>query len=182
MSDPIITTVTAYMWDVDNPDAEQMLDDFMEQIGSAIPRGAYLDDAGELVVEMTSEKDTAPFSFWNVVAPSEDVLLEYFDPDGPTGQGGTTYSYRWNVDHWGTKWDAEMLDVEMDYDESTEERKVFYTFTTPGVAPIPIFEKLVAKWPELTFAIAWEQPEYGGGGHGAEYDGSDGVLEEINSW
>ena len=76
----------------------------------------------------------------------------------------------------------EMLDVEMEYDESTEERKVHYTFTTPWVPPIPFFKALVAKWPELTFSIIWEQYGYDGDDHGAEYDGSNGILEEINSW
>lgn len=180
MADPVTTTVTAYVWDVDDPNAKEMLDDFMEQIGSAIPKGAHLDSSGDLVVEMTTEKETPPFSFWNVVAP--DDLEKYFDIEGKETKSGTTYSYDWNVEHWGTKWDAEMLDVEMEYDESTEERKVHYTFTTPWVPPIPFFKALVAKWPELTFSIIWEQYGYDGDDHGAEYDGSNGILEEINSW
>ena len=180
MSEPVTTTISAYSGSLEGPEADEMLDDFMEQIGSEIPKGAHLDSSGELFVEMTTEKETPPFSFWNVVAP--DDLEKYFDIEGKETKSGTTYSYDWNVEHWGTKRDAEMLDVEMEYDESTEERKVHYTFTTPHVPPVPVFRAIATKWPELTFSFVWEIPEFGGEGSGAEYEGSDGKLTEIHSW
>ena len=62
----------------------------------------------------------------------------------------TGYSswYDWSLEHWGTKWYAcntAILKHEGGYLE--------FCFDTIWKSPVPIFEKLAAMWPDLTFEI-----------------------------
>lgn len=61
---------------------------------------------------------------------------------------GYTDWYRWNIDHWGTKWGS----YEVEFEEP--EGGVFeFLFQSAWSPPLPVFEALVKLYPSLTFDI-----------------------------
>lgn len=101
-----------------------------------------------------------PLSFWNEIAPTD--LEAYFkDDDGRRD---------WNIENWGTKWDARNVYVEKE-DGLGE---VVYRFDTAYDAPIGYFAAVVRNWPELFFQFGWDDDE-----GSAELDGDNGELGEI---
>jgi hypothetical protein len=123
------------------------------------------------------------FSFWNFIAPDQDNLELYFetsgskpDPTSPTGYirtGDTPYNwYNWNINNWGTKWDACEVSQERLTDTNLSIR-----FDTAWDKPDPIFMAMTEQHPELTFDFSWEE-EQGWGGEAQGYEGEYSVRNE----
>lgn len=131
-------------------------------------------------VEQTVEE----FSFWNFIAPDPEHLDEYFetngsrpDPENP-GQhirtGQTPYNwYNWNINNWGTKWDAGNVVI-----DDTNKERVSISFETAWDRPEPVFFAMADQHPELTFEIEWEEEQ----GWGGIAQGYDGELRTIREW
>jgi Ferredoxin-like domain in Api92-like protein len=62
--------------------------------------------------------------------------------------------YEWCWDHWGTKWNACSAEV-----ADNEDGRLHVRFDTAWCFPLPIFEKLVAEFPTLTFEGSAEEPD-----------------------
>ena len=72
--------------------------------------------------------------------------------------------YDWACDNWGTKWDAKDSEV----DDRSDKGEIIVDFETPWGAPEAWFQKLVAKYPHLTFSLTtgeadmdWHQKRWG---------------------
>jgi len=105
-------------------------------------------------------------SFWNFKRPEDTEA--YF---GDNGIGSNWY--RWNVDNWGTKWDA--CNVEKIYHGVTS---LEYTFDTAWSPPLPVLQAMVEQFPDLTFEMRSVEEQ----GWGVVYWGENGTLEEIEGW
>lgn len=58
--------------------------------------------------------------------------------------------YNWAIENWGTKWDAEAIDIELVSDTCVK-----YTFSTAWSPPIPIIAALAARFSALKFRLEY---------------------------
>jgi hypothetical protein len=146
---------------------------FKEQAGRSHP------DSWNEAENKPDYKDDDAISFWNFIAPPEEVVAsgEYFGTNGWVNgekKGDTpTNWYNYNIDKWGTKWDACEA-----YLEGESETELTYRFDTAWSPPEPVFEAMVKQFPDLDFEIYWEEEQ----GFGAELSGSGGELEITKEW
>lgn len=159
--------------------------------------GEWKYDADAIVVE----ENTDPFSFWNFLAPPEEILPVYFGhekAEKPEGYEAWSMedkfahdlkftgnnSYDWNIRNWGTKWDA--CDQSVDdptIDEKAGKASVSIYFSTAWSIPEPIFQAMCSQHPELEFDFSAEEEQ----GWGAEYkastdDDGERSLELVKEW
>ena len=91
------------------------------------------------------------FSFEAIVPMPENVKDTTHNHLGPNS--GPNW-YDWSIENWGTKWDADDVEV-VDEDEES----ITYSFDTAWSPPEPICEALRAKFPDLN--ISWFYRERG---------------------
>ncbi len=110
------------------------------------------------------------FSFWNIIAPPEDKLEEYFGTHGFADgkkQGDSEYNwYNFNNSKWGTKWDVAVSDGEkFPETEITGESAthISYRFNTAWSPPLPVIEELSVQHPELQITLEYEEEQGWGG-------------------
>ena len=63
----------------------------------------------------------------------------------------STTWYDWRIDNWGCKWNAADAEV---YDNKI-------SFRTPWSAPLPIFEALAQKFPDVQITCAYSEEQFG---------------------
>lgn len=81
------------------------------------------------------------FTFNSLVPVPVDILK----------QGYSDAGYHWQSNHWGTKWDvAGSVNIER------EEKMLIYTFNTAWSPPIPWFEKVSEMFPNVSFALHYD--------------------------
>lgn len=122
------------------------------------------------------------FSFWNFVTPPVDHLEEYHADNGwtkdpNTGEmvqsGNTPFNwYNWNIDNWGTKWDA--CEVSTEFIEGS----LLVQFSTAWDKPDPVFEAMTEQHPELSFDFEWEEEQ----GWGGKALGQNGIYTNTENW
>ncbi len=121
----------------------------------------------------------APFSFWNFVRPSQESLDSgrYHATNGWVNgkQSGDTPDnwYNWNNTHWGTKWDA--YDVQLQIDTSL---RLQYTFTTAWSVAAPVLTAMTEQFPELTFSLFYEEEQ----GWGGLLVGDQGIVVQAREY
>lgn len=124
------------------------------------------------------------FSFWNIIAPPEDKLEEYFGTHGFADgkkQGESEYNwYNFNNSKWGTKWDVAVSDGEKwSETEITNESAthISYRFNTAWSPPLPVIEELSVQHPELQITLEYEEEQGWGGEIYWDSEGSSIVNE-----
>lgn len=113
---------------------------------------------------LVSEEESRDFSFRAFIKPPEEEYSDYFTPAGGLVQNW----YHWNVDNWGTKWDAYEVEITDD----------FVSFTTAWNPPMPVFEAIIKQFPELDFEFRYEEEQ----GWGGEITVSKGVTLHEKNW
>ena len=110
------------------------------------------------------------FSFWNIVAPPDDKLDEYFGTHGYKDgekQGETPLNwYVFNNREWGTKWDVAVADNQKYSDTELQDESdthLHYKFDTAWSPPIEAIEKLASQYPELEITLSYEEEQGWGG-------------------
>lgn len=103
-----------------------------------------------------ADRDGSPLHFGN------------FIPEPPESDG-----YKWCIDNWGTKWDACYCEFSQEEDEVMS-----YQFETAWAVPMPIYEAMAEKFPNLTFDIRSEEEQ----GWGMEIVGRNGKLSITEQW
>ena len=79
-----------------------------------------------------------------------EVMWETYNfPDGKNDDRW----YHWNIQNWGTKWDA--CDKSIDYED---DEILALTFNTAWSPPEGIVEKLREKYPDLSFSWFYDEP------------------------
>ena len=109
------------------------------------------------------------FSFMNIVPPTD--LEAYFTTSNGSEPAGNWYN--WNISNWGTKWD---VDVE---DEDIQDDHIYIKFDTAWSPPMDIFEAIVRDNPTLSLSVEWEEEQ----GFGAELESDgEGGLVLVKEW
>jgi hypothetical protein len=138
------------------------------------------DTERKIEVELSPECE---LSFWNFIAPPEEVWDEYFgtvgfvEGVGFTGESkensdGSNGWYAWNLANWGTKWDAREVNLEHD------ENEAIYTFSTAWSIPEPVFRAMAEQHPTLSFTLGCEEEQ----GWGAEFSAKNGEVYLDKEW
>ena len=99
---------------------------------------------------------------WYVVreaTPGAPEEIRAFTPEEKAALRDIGYFnwYDWSVVNWGTKWHA--FHSRIDGGDSIERGHVEITFDTAWEAPIPIFRKIIASFPKLTFDCRWRNED-----------------------
>ena len=89
-------------------------------------------------VQYTREE---PISFWNFVKPEDEAT---YNQDSNW--------YGWNLENWGTKWEAEGVVIERDAPE-----QLVYRFTTAWSVPYGVYEAMASQYPTLEFDCNCEE-------------------------
>lgn len=121
----------------------------------------------------TPKREASPFSFWNIVAPTD--LDRYEKSVGSSDKENYEHEdnwYNWNNRNWGTKWDAS--DPNMVHDTAEE---IAYEFDTAWSPPIPAMVQLSEQYPSLTIKIRFTE-EQGWGGIIQLKEGEEDLLDE----
>lgn len=115
---------------------------------------------------LRSKEVSLDFGFRSFVQPPS----ENYD-DELTEAGGLIQSwYHWNIDNWGTKWDA--------HDVYVDPENMHISFSSAWSPPMPVFEAIVKQFPNLSFTFRYEEEQ----GWGGEIHAKDGVITYKAEW
>lgn len=113
--------------------------------------------------QMFGELDDRPFSFWNFIRPA-NLQLEAYESGW----------YEWNIENWGTKWDAQqaVIDMNLEWDSTTID------FQTAWDTPEPVYRAIAEQHPELSFYIYCQEEQ----GWGYRASITNGEFEKFQEW
>lgn len=66
--------------------------------------------------------------------------------------------YDWNIENWGTKWSESDLSIGQSYTLSNDFGVIAFNFETAWAPPLEAFDKISKDYPNLLFAIYYEEP------------------------
>ncbi len=92
------------------------------------------------VGESTEKEEASPICFHKIIPVPDEVLARGYSKAG----------YNWQSDNWGTKWGAYDVDEDRlsDYEPGVT-GYITYKFDTAWAPPIPVFDELARRFPEL---------------------------------
>lgn len=149
---------------------KEALDRFLEQAGQSYTRSyaRIIHEEGTFRTETHEETWEGDFSFWNITKPSDDILDEYHSVADSKAPANNWYA--WNIDNWGTKWDADVSHAEREAGESWRVH-----FATAWSPPYPLLETAANQHPDLHFWLEWEEEQ--GFGAEVEFTAEAGAVE-----
>lgn len=113
----------------------------------------------------------------------EHELAAPEDPDGPTvlsfqklvprPEAANDDWYNWNINHWGTKWDACQATS-----GRTSPTELVFSFNTAWSPPAPVIQALTERYPAVTIGFRWEEEQ----GYGGELTLKAGVASDERTW
>lgn len=159
-----------------------------EQVGKSY---VYpIENNGDLAYSIVEKTVNSPFSFWNVIAPTDMEAYHsqpIFDKENPLWSGNDWYN--WNSREWGSKWDtsnAELVSEQTNGDNLV----LVYSYETAWSPATEVLKKLSAQYPELLFTLEFEEEQGWGGTNEylrgietelSEYDEKCWECDEINN-
>ena len=101
----------------------------------------------------------------NIISPKEGELENYKSKIDSVGW------YKWNIQHWGTKWDVSEIQI------AEDEREISYGFTTAWSPPTVAMATLSEQYPDLEIGLYFIE-EQGWGGEALYQAGVETIIEE----
>ena len=124
--------------------------------------------------ETETIKVEQPFSFWNIIKPTD---LEAYNDAKDKPQTGADHWYSWNIRNWGTKWDVRGVQAS----ESPE--SLGFGFDTAWSPPIEAIDKLAEQYPTASITLDYTEEQGWGGTHEWEDGmGCDTDSYEYKCW
>ena len=115
----------------------------------------YSDKEGEaqrVIDEIGGEEEEIYIDFEKIIPPPDNMFRDNLGTKDreECARTGRPNWYDWQVENWGTKWNAYSQSIEDDgYGQFT------LTFDTAWAAPEPIVAALKAKYPDVHFYGSW---------------------------
>lgn len=142
-----------------------------EQLSAPYPSVEYDWQTKESTTVMVNE----PFSFWNIIKPTN--LTAYYDSPADNEQRHPDHWYLWNINNWGCKWEAR--DVEDTSEENgSDGGQWVVTFATPWGVPELALLELSRQYPTASIENEYEEET----GWGGETHYVNGVETEVESY
>ena len=110
--------------------------------------------------------DTSAFSLNKIIPMPDDIYRGDFGEKERKKYGDNNW-YDWATNNWGTKWDIDEKDIEV---QSLDDRELQYSFETAWAPPVPVYEHLVNKFPKLL--IEWSYQD--------EFEEKEHTLPELS--
>jgi len=110
-----------------------------------------------------------PFSFWNIIKPTD---LEAYHDAKDKPQTGADHWYSWNIRHWGTKWDVREVQA------SESPVSLGFGFDTAWSPPVEAIDKLAEQYPTAYIELAYTEEQ----GWGGVIEWEDGTSRETDSY
>ena len=106
--------------------------------------------------------------FEKVIPSPENMFRDMLSPKDEercAAQGIPTW-WDWNIEHWGTKWNAQCDEgsVELEKFDRINIKQATYRFKTAWDTPRPVIAALWEQWPDLDFDGGYVHEGYGGCG------------------
>lgn len=129
------------------------------------------DEDGNKVEVLEDITYSSKFNFNAIVpAPTEpNAYSDHIDENGKVQQPW----YDWNINNWGTKWNAREVSVDRMADNC-----VSYYFDTAWSPPTPIIEKLAKLFPTVKIHYRYEEEQ----GWGGEVIINEGSVITAHEW
>lgn len=109
--------------------------------------------------------ENSMFDFNNFIPQPKNLYKENIgrDKKEELNAQGIPNWYDWNIDNWGTKWNARCEDRDIVHSVADGIDSVRYELETAWSFPSPVIEKMLEKYPHLSFEIEGEEEsqEYG---------------------
>lgn len=165
----------------------EQINKLVEQMNKPFVR---VHDSFNMETRQTEKKQTTypnpVFAFWNIVAPTPDIMAEYEGQPPKTkasiDQVDEWHSemeynainsndwYNWNLRKWGCKWDVAVSSDE-EFPETYmegptpngENLVVYYNFNTAWSPPFPAMAEISKQYPSLLFTLSYEEEQGWGG-------------------
>jgi hypothetical protein len=102
----------------------------------------------------------SPFSFWNIIAPTD--LDDYVGQPDFQKRGTDNSWYNWNIRNWGVKWDTTNPEL-VDEVENGDNLVLVYNFETAWGTPNEALIELSSQFPSLLLTNEYQE-ETGWGG------------------
>ena len=127
--------------------------------------------------ESETKKIEKPFSFWNIIKPTD--LEAYEDAKGKP-QDGKDHWYNWNIRNWGTKWDVNDVYGGTIRDDG---KTISYAFDTAWSPPVEAIDKLAEQYPSAQLTLSYtEENGWGGTIEWEEGEGVETDSYEYKCW
>jgi hypothetical protein len=108
------------------------------------------------------------FSLLEKLYPTPEALLigdVPMNPDEVQLENFKLYGYKswydWRCDKWGCKWPESDLSIGQEYTVFGEYAEIAFNFETPWGPPIQAFNKISGDYPNILFALYYEEPGMG---------------------
>lgn len=96
---------------------------------------------------LTEIKKETGYSFTNFAEMTKDDFLSGW--------------YEWSLKNWGTKWDVNSSEVNLNMDfgtkEDDEEADIFYSFETAWAPASPVIKAMAKQYPDLEFDFEFDE-------------------------
>lgn len=126
---------------------EELMEDYAKA-NDLDPKSVKYDDISEnYITEYRKEHPEVEKDEWNL---GEKAIRNREKYGAPTW-------YEWDIQNWGSKWNACGYCEDTDYSRNTD----YLEFETAWSAPIPVIEKLAKDYPDVTFIHRWADEDLG---------------------
>ena len=140
-------------------------------------RDSRIQEFFDFVNEEIDETENCKFSFNKIIPMPKELLENPYPSDQEKKDNFEKFGfeswYEWSCANWGTKWNASEIVINNEPDIKNYE----IIFNSAWSPPIPIFQRIMELYPELTFDIHY--CEIGESFAGHVYL-EDGIV--INNW
>ena len=122
------------------------------------------------ILEMFKEKCQSDEPYPRTLTDTEMRL--YSNTLANIHEYGTPDWYEWSCKHWGTKWNA--------CDTHVSEDKLTIHFSTAWCMPVPVFEEIARRYPEMRFEVLSVDEDYSPTSGVYECEAADGNFNIVN--
>jgi len=123
------------------------------------------------------ETEGREFDFNHFIPQPEGIFREPLssEKEKELDAVGVPNWYRWNNQHWGTKWNANIESVYCPSDLEGFPTEYEYELATAWAFPAPVMDKMIEMYPNLDFNIVGEEES---GSYGVYWNTMEDIFQE----
>lgn len=107
----------------------------------------------KVVSKIEGKEDEFFFDFEKIIPVPDDIFRGDLTQEMELKHGEKTW-YKWNISHWGAKWNSYDFDPYAKYDEK-------FSFQTAWASPEPVIIALSEMFPDVEFEVKYADEDIG---------------------